>query len=378
MEKIKNILQEIIDLEGSAMDFFFTNNPECFDKSKPDWLYPRLVAFFQSRHHNDKIDELLDEMSIELSAVIGDNIFSELTIIDKSKSIDDAFVETFILKLTKNESKEYKFQQLKSPYKTKGYSLALKSVDKWVLQNLTMEFGETEHPYILAELTNCYMLSSSFLDAFQYLYRAAKQLTTYPHKYWNSEYGMMGAANVYRHLFILVTDVEMKLRIFKLYYLHLTRLINITKDKLILSNSYSNRAFMCRDSLSLYALPFIGINPDLLYISDLWYAHNCGQPEVPAVMTMDFYKMSLTMYQNASIYVNDTGGYKEIEDRTYGEIVEAKNFQSIEIAIEYLKQFKDSNCSINRKELNKIFQDFEKECRFDFVKFKNRVLKFKN
>ncbi|WP_430812946.1 MULTISPECIES: hypothetical protein [unclassified Carboxylicivirga] len=378
MEKIKNILQEIIDLEGSAMDFFFTNNPECFDKSKPDWLYPRLVAFFQSRPHNDKIDELLNEMSIELSAVIGDNIFSELTIIDKSKSIDDAFVEAFILKLTKNESKEYKFQQLKSPYKTKGYSLALKSVDKWVLQNLTMEFGETEHPYILAELTNCYMLSSSFLDAFQYLYRAAKQLTTYPHKYWNSEYGMMGAANVYRHLFILVTDVEMKLRIFKLYYLHLTRLINITKDKLILSNSYSNRAFMCRDSLSLYALPFIGINPDLLYISDLWYAHNCGQPEVPAVMTMDFYKMSLTMYQNASIYVNNTGGYKEIEDRTYGEIVEAKNFQSIEIAIEYLKQFKDSNCSINRKELNKIFQDFEKECRFDFVKFKNRVLKFKN
>ena len=378
MEKIKNILQEIIDLEGSAMNLFFTNNPECFDKSKPDYLYPRLVAFFQSRPHNDKIDELLNEMSIELSAVIGDNIFSELTIIDKSKSIDDAFVETFILKLTKNESKEYKFQQLKSPYKTKGYSLALKSVDKWVLQNLTMEFGETEHPYILAELTNCYMLSSSFLDAFQYLYRAAKQLTTYPHKYWNSEYGMMGAANVYRHLFILVTDVEMKLRIFKLYYLHLTRLINITKDKLILSNSYSNRAFMCRDSLSLYALPFIGINPDLLYISDLWYAHNCGQPEVPAVMTMDFYKMSLTMYQNASIYVNNTGGYKEIEDRTYGEIVEAKNFQSIEIAIEYLKQFKDSNCSINRKELNKIFQDIEKECRFDFVKFKNRVLKFKN
>lgn len=378
MENIKNILQEIFDLEGSAMNLFFSQNPECFDKSKPDWLYPRLVAFFQSRQHNDKIDELLNKMSKELSGSINENIFSELTIVDKSKSIDDSFVESFILNLTKNESQDYKFQQLKSPYKTKGYSLALKSVDKWVLQNLTMEYGKTEHPYILAELTNCYMLSSSFLESFQYLYRAAKQLTIYPHKYWNSEYGMIGAVNVYRHLFVLVTEVEMRLKLFKLYYLHLTRLINITKDKLILSNSYSNRASMCRNSLSVCALPFIGINPDLLYISDLWYAHFSGQPEVPAVMTMDYYKMSLTMYHNASIYVNDTGGHKENEDRTYGQIVVAKNIQSIEIATEYLKQFKESVCSFNRKELNNIFQSIEKECRYDFVKFKNRVLKFKN
>ncbi len=378
MDKLKSILQEIFELEDSAMNSFFSQNPECFDKSNPDWLFPRLVAFFKSRPHMGKIDELLHQMSIELSGTISDNLYSELTLIDKSLCIDDAFVEEFILKLDSHSSKDYKFQDLKSPYKTKGYSLPLQSVDKWALQDLTMEFGKTEHPYILAEIANCYILSSAFIESFNYLYRAAKQITFYPHKYWNSEYGMLGAANTYRHLFILVNDVQLKIKLFKLYYLHLTRLISITKDKLILSNSYSNRAFLCRYSFSIYALPFIGINPDLLYISDLWYAHFCGQPEVPAFITMDFYKLSLTMYQNASIYVNDTGGYKEIEDRTYEQIVEDKNLESIKIGYEYLKQFKELSCSIDRNELNKIFQNIEKECRYDFIKFKDRVLKFKN
>ena len=296
---------------------------------------------------------------------------------DKSLSLDDSYVEKFIVLINQNVSKDYKFQELKSPYKTKRYSIALQEIDKWTLQNLTMKFGETEHPYILAEIANCYIMSSKFLEAFNYLYRAAKQLTAYPHKYWNSEYGIIGATNLFRHLFTLSKELEHKKKLFKLYYLHLTRLICITKDKLILSNSYSNRAFLCRDRIAVYVMPIIGINPDLLYMSDLWYAHHSGQPEVPAVMSLGFFKTSTTMYQNASLYVNDTGGYKDIEDRTYSELVTAKHIQSLKIATAYLQELKEGICNIEKSELNKFFQTIENECRYDYDNFRKRVLNFK-
>lgn len=377
MDDLKDILQELIVLETDAMELFIAKNPECFDKSKPDWLYPRLLTFFSETPHDKKVDEILLRLGKFLSEQVNDNSFSELSAVDKSLSLDDSYVEKFILLINQNASKDYKFQEINSPYKTKRYSIALQEIDKWTLQNLTMEFGETEHPYILSEIANCYFMSSKFLEAFNYLYRAAKQLTTYPNKYWNSEYGMIGATNLFRHLLTLSTEIEHKRKLFKLYYLHLTRLICITKDKLILSNSYSNRAFLCRERLAVYFMPSIGINPDLLYMSDLWYAHHSGQPEVPAAMTMDFFKMSTTMYQNASLYVNDTGGYKDIEDRTYSELVTVKHIQSFDIATTYLQEFKEGICNINRQELNKLFHTIENECRYDYDNFKKRVLNFK-
>lgn len=376
MDNVKKILQEIFDLEGYAMNLFLEQNPECFENKNQEWLYPRLLSFFNKRPHNSKVDELLQDLSYDLSSSIHKDIYKELRLIDLSQSADEAYVEAFILKLTNNESNNYKFQKLKSPYKTKEYSIALKSINSHVLQNLTMEFGKTEHPYILAELANNYMYSNSFINAIPLLYCAAKQITTYPHKYWNSEYGMIGAVNVYRHLLNLTRDTEVRLNVFKLYYLHLTRLINITKDKLILTYSYSNRAFLCQDIQCAYAFS-PGVNPDLFYISDLWYAHFCGQPEVPFKITKDFYMKSLTMYQNASLYVNDSGGYKEIEERSYNQIVREKNMQSTEIAIEYLKQFKCSACCISRKDLNYVFQNVEHECHHDFFNLRNRVLNFK-
>ena len=83
------------------------------------------------------------------------------------------------------------------------------------------------------------------------------------------------------------------------------------------------------------------------------------------------------MFQNASIYVNDNGGYKDIEDRTYNQIVKDKQVQSYYIASEYLELFRESKIAYTRLELNELFQYIEKECRYDYENFKDRVLNLK-
>ena len=125
----------------------------------------------------------IEEIGLESSA-ISDNAFSELIVVDNNLCIDDSFVEEFILKMQRNESEKWKFQDIKSPYKTKGISLALKEIPRFAIQNLTMEYAKTEHPYILTELANCYVMAGEFIEALPLLYRSTKQIANYPTKYF--------------------------------------------------------------------------------------------------------------------------------------------------------------------------------------------------
>lgn len=376
-DNIENILKSLLEREAESMNKFFLENPECFEKSRPYWLYPRLVTFFQNRPNNPEVNDLLNKLGNELVLQSQIGIYPELKQINKSLSLDESFVEDFIKIFNNNLSKKTKFQKIKSPYKTISYSIAVKTIDKNILRNLAMQFAEYEHPFILNEIATCYISSADFSEAFGYLYRASKKITTYPNKYWNSVYGVIGATNTFINLYKMVNDVDHKIKLFKLCYLYLTRLICISKDKNLLCDAYNNRAHICLNKLSVYAMPKLGINPDLLYISDLWYAYFFGLDILPGEMPLDYLKKSMTMYQNASIYVNDTGGYIDIEDRTYNQIVEDKQAQSYYIAFDYLELFRESKIAYARPELNDLFQYIEKEYRYDYENFKNRVLNLK-
>lgn len=67
----------------------------------------------------------------------------------------------------------------------------------------------------------------------------------------------------------------------------------------------------------------------------MYYAHYCNELATQISISSGWkYNMkSLTYYQHASIKPNDTGGYVDIEEKTYNEIVSAKHEQAKSIAL---------------------------------------------
>ena len=125
-------------IDGDTIALFHEANPDCFDKSKPDWLYPKLCAFFKERKHNQQIDYLLEELGKNLSKSIKKDPLWEITKIDKSLCIDDSYVETFVLEEQNAESEKFRFKDIKSPYKTKGISMAIKDIPSNVIKDLSL------------------------------------------------------------------------------------------------------------------------------------------------------------------------------------------------------------------------------------------------
>lgn len=368
-------------IDGDTIANFFEANPVCLQEGKPDWLFPKLCSFYKNGECKPKIDTLLKQLGTCLEEQAKSHPLWEITSIDKSKCIDDSYVEDFIHEEKRYESGKYRFQELQSPYKTIKFSLALKDIPSNAVKELTYKYGSHEHPYILSDIANCYILSGDFISAFPLLYRSAKQLGNYPNTFWNSEYGIIGAANTFRHLVAMARDVvsiETYLKLLKLYYLYLSRLVRVVKDKLCQQSGYVNRAVLDLDPYVFSILP-IGINPELLYISDMYYAHYCNElaVQVSSASGCRYDMQSLKYYQHASLWPNSTGGYVEIEDKTYIEIVEQKNQQADSVAYGYLDEIKSGVIAIERKELNSLFQILEKESRNNYLKFKNKVLQFK-
>ena len=167
-------------------------------------------------------------------------------------------------------------------------------------------------------------------------------------------------------------------KLLKLDNLYLSRIVRVAKDGLFQQAAYVNRSMVDLDSLAIYIMP-LGVNPELLYISDMYYAHYCNElAEFSSTASGWKYNMkSLTYYQHASLWPNCTDGYVDIEDETYLQIVEKKNKQADIIAFDFLRELKSGAITIEKKELNQLFQAIERECRFNYVPFKKRVLQFK-
>lgn len=47
------------------------------------------------------------------------------------------------------------------------------------------------------------MYGQKFEEGLNYLYRSINQLAMFPNRYWNSDYGLAGAANTFRLLLLM-------------------------------------------------------------------------------------------------------------------------------------------------------------------------------
>ena len=360
----KDILTLIAEIDNDAFIAFSARNPMCQTVEGADWLFPALFDFYTEEVCNDEITSIL----LRLGKILHEECISqplyEILGLDKSLCLNEYFVYQYIAKMQNAPSEEPTMKTYPSPYKTKTYATLVKKVDERYAQEIIIDYGGYAHPYILADIANAFANGNNPKEALKYLKRSLKLILELPNRYWNSELAVTGAINTLRliRINLPLEDCRLYEKIFKYCYLYITRLIYITHDDLLQQTSYVNRAELDMVKNAYMYMPFQ--NNELMYISDMYYAHFCNETaqKVSIISGNNYYQKSLTFYQNGSLYPNNSDFYKDATEATYSELVRSKNQVAIHLAIQYYKEIESGNLLLNDKDVETIFNILEKQC----------------
>lgn len=382
-EEIKDILLKIKAENPESFARFSSEHAICFTEANGDWLFPALYEFYTEDVKNSRVVRLLQELGMLFHNENLNEPFADITTLDRSLCLDESKVFEYIVKQQKLASADIKnVENLRTPYKTKTKVLPFRHISPIDHDWLIIEYGGIAHPYILADIAGVLIYSKKIKEAFDYLRRSVSLLTEFPNKFWNSELAIAGATNTFRLIRLMfpshrLDQIALFRKIFKYNYLYLTRMACITRDELMEQTAYVNRAELVSHRCAYLFLPLFQ-NPDLLYISDLYHAHYCNETEMfnSVVSGKNYYMQSLTYYQNGSLWSNDTGGYVDIEDKTYGQIVREKKLVSIMNAQSFMQEIIKSQEFLTSSDIAVIFSLIENEYNTNFKSFRNRVLNF--
>lgn len=378
IEEVKDILMKIQAEDRESFAKFSSEHVNCFTEANGNWLFPALYEFYTEEVKNPMIVELLQELGMLFHSESIKAPFAEITSLDRSLCLDESNVFEYIINQQRLASKDIKnVEYLKSPYRTKTEVVPFRHISPIDYNRLIIEYGGIAHPYILADIAAILIYSQKIEESFYYLRRSVNLVTEFPNKHWNSELAVTGAANTFRWLRLMCQDdINLSRKIFKYNYLYLSRMACITRDNLLEQSAYVNRADLVKMPLAYTFLPFIGQNPDLLYISDLYYAHFCNQTatDVSMITNNNYYMKSLTYYRNASLWPNDTGGYLDMTDETYEQLVERMHKNAIMNAYEYWKELNRGEDIITESDTDRIFTLIEQEYNNDSNRFLNNIL----
>lgn len=382
-EEIKDILLKIKAEDPESFARFSSEHAICFTEANGDWLFPALYEFYTEDVKNSRVVRLLQELGMLFHNENLNEPFADITTLDRSLCLDESKVFEYIVKQQKLASADIKnVENLRTPYKTKTKVLPFRHISPIDHDWLIIEYGGIAHPYILADIAGVLIYSKKIKESFDYLRRSVSLLTEFPNKFWNSELAIAGATNTFRLIRLMfpshrLDQIALFRKIFKYNYLYLTRMACITRDELMEQTAYVNRAELVSHRCAYLFLPLFQ-NPDLLYISDLYYAHYCNETAMfnSVVSGKNYYMQSLTYYQNGSLCPNDTGGYVDIEDKTYGQIVREKKLVSIMNAQSFMQEIIKSQENLTSPDIAAIFSLIENEYKTNFKSFRNRVLNF--
>lgn len=248
---------------------------------------------------------------------------------NNSLKIDDSWLIDFDNEIKSSTTGEKSYEDIKGPLKTFKYSIILEIFDGSKTKSVFEKYNYKSHPYVYQREAHIYLNSKLFLKGFLRLFEGIEIIRHYPNYYWNSEYGMYGSSWL---LLLLVKYISKEEQIkhkteytdlLRLTFMYLTRTTLISTNPVLLSDIYANRA---RFVLKYFGSNFFGlsffegvtINPELQLISDLHMAYHVWPNEYTY---NDYAVEARTWYQNGSPCVNDTGGYVQIDDRPFMQIV---------------------------------------------------------
>ncbi len=378
---IKDILSRIQAINPEAFDRFASEHSVCFHPQNGNWLFPMMFDYYVNTYKDEEIVSLLKQLGLFLHGQCKKKNLYEITTIDKSLCIDDSYVNEYVKDIQYAQNENPVFKDINSPWRTRGISLPLYEIPTQLLNSIVFKYKAYNHPYILADIAGIYIYGQDLNEGLHYLYRSIKEIVDFPNRYWNSDYGIAGATNTFRllHLMCPSSNIELKRKLFKYQYVYLTKMACTTNDELFQQDAYVNRAAMVISGTARFFIP-MSINPDLLYISDMYYAHYCNElaEQLSFASGWKYNIKSQTYYQHASFKPNDTGGYVDIEDKTYSEIVSEKHEQAKHVAYEYFTDFQSQKDHLDSCGIEELFRIIKHECCYNYKSLRNKVLNYKS
>src|SRR5690606_24049113 len=150
-----------------------------------------------------------------------------------------------------------------------------------------------------------------------------------------------------------------KIKLLKLLFLYMSRYICMTQSNIKSIDFYSIRARVVKGNYMEFIGIFgLGVNPDIQYMSDMYLAYqissNNNLTAIPSFK--QFMWDSLKMYEHGSHIPNSSGGYKEIEDRTWMELVRDGEIRSLILGDKLLKEFENYELNISNSTIDDIFK----------------------
>lgn len=290
-----------------------------------------------------------------------------LHIVNRHVSIDDTELLSQFVKDTKGlYSDQWKFKKADvQHYKTITEKIAYKEVD---FSSIIDDYIDCNHPYICAKIAIAYLEGKNYSIGLVFLQKALNHVFSYPNVYWNNPLAIYGCVDALHEFQYLLGPRGMdslspvikagRYTILRCLYLYLSRAIHMCDEELNTQayeedavpysaiakmNYYSIRADLVYDYRQDFSLIFgLGVNPDIQYISDKAWAYTVADHYGLGRIAWDAYNDALKMYRHGDIRPNNSGGYAEIEDATFGELIERGRIRSEILSQDLFEQYKQS------------------------------------
>jgi len=354
-------------------DSFIHNNSSTYNDVEE--LLNDFLSFVENKVIDVSEIRIMVHIAIERYASIIENSDKALYYINSTKRFhDESILSEFIedLKKAKCEGVSFKKADIQH-YKTITEKIAYQNID--FKEETIKKYWNCSHPYI------CSIISSAFINAKQYriglrfLKNGLSNFNTIYNKYWDNTLALKGCSDLL-HLTQYVLGLKGMHetiganKILEILYLYISRVIymgDIPQDKKTIHtdsvpqhiidkiNYLSIRADLVYDYRNMFAHIFpIGVNPDIQFMADKYMSNAYAQQFGLEIITEQNFYDSLKMYRHGALIPNHSGGYHDIEDATWGELIDRGTTRAYSIAYTYFKEYKKGNYQLSTNEIDTI------------------------
>ncbi|EOG6905743.1 hypothetical protein ACLH3R_002370 [Flavobacterium psychrophilum] len=301
----------------------------------------------------------------------------KISIVNKVKIPNESFLKDFNKDFQEIKTNELFFDEInKGKYKTVKEYISLHGVDGKGLFEIYEKYKDFNHPYIYDLISEPLIQAKNYSNGIAVLKKSLNYAFRYPNYFWDSLRGVDSCAtSLYRLQFLLGKDglIEIsntiknfEIKLLKLIFLYLSRVIYMSENNFLSIDAYSNRARIVRDYKYQFMNIFgLGVIPDIQYISDKYLAYTTAIENNLTIQPFQQLRLdSMKMYRHGSHIPNNSGGYQETEDATFMQLVQRGNIRSINLSEKILIEFENYELNFTNSEIDLI-------CDFAIEKNKN-------
>ena len=347
------------------------------------------------RKHISEKREITEDENILLKHIIEcaenevyANSTLKLSLVNKVKIPNETFLKEFKSDFQAIKTDDLFFEQTnKGKYKTVKEFISLHGVDGKGLSELYEKYKDFNHPYIYDLISEPLIQAKNFSNGITILKKSLKYALRYPNYFWDSLQGVDAcASSLYRIQFLLGYDgfkeieksiKNFEVKLLKLIFLYLSRVIYMSESNLLSIDAYSNRARIVRNYKYQFMGIFgIGVIPDIQYISDKYLAYTTatknnlvGKPFIQLMWD------SMKMYRHGSHIPNNSGGYQETEDATWMQLVQRGHLRSINLSETILTEFENYELNFTNSEIDYICNYAIQKNKDDFENYLEKIKK---